>query len=126
MFKTNIKIKINILNKLPLSNVAHVPLYKLLIPPSEYKFLITLIGPLYFWLPLSCTCKIHLIRSPGTIIIAVKIPEKEPAQNNRNVDKLLLESPEAENTFFPTPNPKKLIANIGATPVIGAAIPKKI
>lgn len=64
------------------------------------------------------------MRSPGTIMIAVKIPENAPAQNSRDGVKFSFLSPVDENTFFPNPNPKKLIANIGATPVIGAAIPK--
>lgn len=86
----------------------------------------TLIGPSYFWLPRSCTCKIHLMRSPGTIIIAVKIPENDPAQNSRGAVKFSFLSSVEENSFLPSPNPKKLIAKIGATPVIGAAIPKKM
>lgn len=66
------------------------------------------------------------MRSPGTIIIAVKIPEKAPAQNNCGGDKFSLLLPVEENSCLPSPNPKKLIAKIGATPVIGAAIPTKI
>ncbi|KAE9528703.1 hypothetical protein AGLY_012278 [Aphis glycines] len=58
----------------------------------------------------------HLMRSPGTIMMAVKIPENAPAQNSRDGVKFSFLSPVDENTFLPNPNPKKLIANIGATP----------
>lgn len=72
-------------------------------------------------LPPCCTCKRHLIRSPGAMTEVVKIPENAPAQNN-----LLFDSGVSSsfcNNFFPTPKPKKLIAKIGATPAIGAVIP---
>lgn len=66
------------------------------------------------------------MRSPGTIMIEVKMPENAPAQNNCDGVMFSCLSPEDKNIRFPSPKPKKLIANIGATPVIGAAIPRII
>jgi hypothetical protein len=63
------------------------------------------------------------MRSPGAIIEVVKIPENAPARNN--CVKVNLSSGELICNRFPTPNPMKLIANIGATPAIGAPIPEK-
>lgn len=63
------------------------------------------------------------MRSPGAIIEVVKIPENAPARNS--CVRVSLSSGELICNRFPTPNPMKLIANIGATPAIGAPIPGK-
>jgi hypothetical protein len=63
------------------------------------------------------------MRSPGAIIEVVKIPEKAPARNS--CVRVNWSSGDFICNRFPTPYPMKLIANIGATPAIGAPIPER-
>lgn len=56
-------------------------------------------------------------------MIVVNIPLKAPAENNCTF--VSFSSGELCCSLFPTPYPKKLIANIGATPHNGAAIPEQ-
>ena len=80
------------------------------------------------------TCNKHLILSPGAIITVVKTPDNIPAANNCGkliihtiIDNKLTKAnhtyvyspcfPAGVCNFFPIPNPKKQIANIGVTPL---------
>lgn len=69
------------------------------------------------------TWRMHLMRSPGAIIIVVKMPENPPAADNWATLKSWLGWD--FNRFLPKSLPKKLRANMGATPTKGAAIPAK-
>ena len=69
------------------------------------------------------TCKRHFILSPGAMMTVVKTPLSMPALNSCMADSC------SSGVFccrrLPIPNPRKHTANIGVTPIKGAAIPEK-
>lgn len=96
----------------------------------------------------SFTCSKHLILSPGAMMAVVNTPDSIPAANNcgylkhtRRSKKQQLAGVKHLVTFissvshvrmssgvfcwsiFPSPKPKKHTANMGVTPMIGAAMP---
>ena len=133
--------------------MAQVPLNILLIPPSLYNPLTTSIGPEYLGGPVAAcctydrinpirnsllvkriiiyyfkrfktkcsTCNMHFILSPGAMIEVVNTPEIAPA--TASCLKFNSSSGCVCCIFFPNPNPAKLSANMGATPIIGAPMP---
>ena len=70
------------------------------------------------------TCNMHFIRSPGAIIVVVRIPEKPPAAANCRAFRSFEPVPEMSLTScLPQSKPKKLKAKMGAVPTKGAPIP---
>lgn len=63
------------------------------------------------------------MRSPGAMIDVVKMPENAPAANSCVL--VSCSSGDFCCKRFPKPNPKKLMAKIGATPVNGADMPNE-
>ena len=96
------------------------------------------------------TCRRHLMRSPGVMMAVVNTPDNIPAANScgylqetESSRTVTTRAPETKSSttwgravtyvrissgvfccsFLPNPNPKKQTANMGVTPMMGAAMP---